>query len=133
MEFERLYSTLKNYKIELPTVVLCYRLLKSANLPKDRRDLARATISDLTYEAMKKQIKAIHDQCSSSPAEFSTASDFEVGLDGNRGGRGGRGGRSGRFSNGAPRGTQGRESQRTIGPSKEHPCNICGSYFHWGN
>ena len=65
-EFERMYSVLKNYHIELPTVVLCYRLLKSANLPKERRDLARATIAELTYEAMKKQIKAIYDHCSSN-------------------------------------------------------------------
>ena len=76
-EFERMYATLKNYKIELPTVVLCYRLLKSANLPKDRRDLARATISELTYDAMKKQIKAIYDHCSST-AETSDESNFEI-------------------------------------------------------
>ena len=58
-EFEQLNQKLVTYKIELPSAVRAYQLLKNANLPKEKRDLARATVPDLTYESMKKQIKAI--------------------------------------------------------------------------
>ena len=52
-EFEQLNQKLLSYKINLPSAVLAYQLLKNANLPKDKRDLARATTADLTYDAMK--------------------------------------------------------------------------------
>ena len=55
-EFEQLNQKLINYKIDLASAVRTYQLLKNANLPKEKRDLARATISDLTYESMKKLI-----------------------------------------------------------------------------
>ena len=52
--------------MELPTGVLAYRLLKSANVSDERQQLARATLSELTYENMKKQLKAIFDNSSST-------------------------------------------------------------------
>ena len=52
-EFEQLNQKLLSYEINLPSAVLAYQLLKNANLPKDKRDLARATTADLTYDAMK--------------------------------------------------------------------------------
>ena len=45
---------------------MCLSVIKNANLPKEKRDLARATVPDLTFESIKKQIKAIYDQCSAS-------------------------------------------------------------------
>ena len=60
-KFEQLHQKLVSFKVELPTAVLAYQLLKNANLPKSTRDLIRATVLTLTYDAMKKQIKAIHD------------------------------------------------------------------------
>ena len=65
-EFQQLNQKLINYKIDLPSTVLAYQLLKNANLPKEKRDLAHATIPDLTYESMKKQIKAIYDHCATT-------------------------------------------------------------------
>ena len=62
-EFEQLNQKLVLYGMQLPSAVLAYQLLKNANLPKDKRDLARVTVNELTYNAMKKQIKAIHDVC----------------------------------------------------------------------
>ena len=53
-EFEQLYQKVLSYKMNIPSAVLAYRLLKNANLPKDKQDLARATTADLTYDAMKK-------------------------------------------------------------------------------
>ena len=55
-EFERLNDKLKSYKIILPDPVIAYQLLKNANLPADKRSLARATLQELTYSNMKKQI-----------------------------------------------------------------------------
>ena len=55
-EFEQLNQKLINYKIDVPPAVRAYQLLKNANLPKEKRDLAHATIPDLTYESMKKEI-----------------------------------------------------------------------------
>ena len=57
--FEQLNQQLLNVKVELPPAALAYQLLTNANLPKDKRDLIRAIISDVTYEVMKKQINAV--------------------------------------------------------------------------
>ena len=40
---------LKSFEIVLLTTVLAYQLLKNANLPEDKRDLAHATVSFLTF------------------------------------------------------------------------------------
>lgn len=53
-KFEQLHQKLVSFKIELPSAVLAYQLLKNANLPKSTRDLIRATVLTLTYDAMKK-------------------------------------------------------------------------------
>ena len=58
-EFERLKSRTESYGTSLSSNVLAYRLLKSANLSEQHEQLARATISDLTYEQMKLQLKKI--------------------------------------------------------------------------
>ena len=60
-EWERRYNQLRAREIELPDAVLAYRLLKSANLSSEKQALVRATVSKLTLENMKKQIKAIFD------------------------------------------------------------------------
>ena len=62
-EFEHLNQKLVNYKINLPSFVLAYQLLKYANLPTDKHGLARATVEELTYDAMETKIKAIYDYC----------------------------------------------------------------------
>ena len=40
IEFEQLNKKRVTYKIELPSAVHAYQLLKNANLPKGKRDLA---------------------------------------------------------------------------------------------
>ena len=62
-EFERLHQDLESYEIVLPTQVLAYQVLKNTGLPKTTCDLALATLSGLTFDNMKKQLKAISDQC----------------------------------------------------------------------
>ena len=56
-EFEHLNIKLKEYKIDLPEPVLAYRLLKSAKISQEKEQLARATLTELTYVGMKKQLK----------------------------------------------------------------------------
>ena len=63
-EFERLYNNIKKYEMELPTGVLAYRLLKSAEISEDKQQLARATITSFSYDCMKRQLKTIYDNLS---------------------------------------------------------------------
>ena len=60
-EFERLYHDIQRFKITLPLAVPAYRVLKTSNLTKEKQQLARATLADLNYEDMKKQLKGICD------------------------------------------------------------------------
>ena len=60
-EFEQLYNQIKHYDMELPTVVLAYRVLKNANITHEKQQLVCTTLTLLTYESMKKQLKAIYD------------------------------------------------------------------------
>ena len=57
---------------------MCLSDIKNANLSTEKRDLARATVPDLTYESMKKQIKAIYDQCSASENKKVESSRDEI-------------------------------------------------------
>ena len=54
-----MYHKLKQHKMELPDGVLSYRLLKSAHLSEQHEQLARATLTELTYDNMKGQLKKI--------------------------------------------------------------------------
>lgn len=108
-EFERLYNKLKHYKIVYPDAAVAYRLLESANLPQDRSELIRTTVSKLEYSLVKIQLRKLEDSA------VKTADSFEVtvknepddtfygrGDELNRGRASGRGGfsrgRGGRFN-----------------------------------
>jgi len=80
-QFEQLNQKLINTKIELPPAVLAYQLLKNANLSTEKKNLVRATIPEITYEAMKKQIKAIHDHCVTSSSKDSDDTKILVDQD----------------------------------------------------
>ena len=78
-ESERRYNRIKAKEMELSDGVLATKkclivckLLKSANISEQKQTLACATISKLTFDGMKKQIKAIYDQTGdSSQSSFS--------------------------------------------------------------
>ena len=57
--FERLINKLKKHNMTLPEGVLAYRVLKSANLTTEQEQLARATVTDITYKAMCDKLKSI--------------------------------------------------------------------------
>ena len=60
-EFERLYNKLKYYKVDYPDAALAYRLLESANLPNEKNELIRTTITKLEYNLVKIQIRKLED------------------------------------------------------------------------
>ena len=60
-KFDQLYEVIKKYKMD---GVLAYRLLKCANISKEKQQLARASLIELTFANMRKQLKAIHDSAS---------------------------------------------------------------------
>ena len=62
INFERLAHKILQYNIKLPELLLAYRVLKSANISPEKEQLARAIITELKHEAMKKQISKIFDE-----------------------------------------------------------------------
>ena len=67
--FESQHSQIKRHKMELPDGVLAYRFLHSANLKEDEIKLCRATISDFTYEEMKRKVLSLFgDKVQSNPS-----------------------------------------------------------------
>ena len=72
-EFERLYYEIQRYEMTLPTAVLGYCVLKSANISNEKQQSARAAMAELNYENMKKRLKAINDSSS-----FSAENSFEI-------------------------------------------------------
>ena len=55
----------------MSSAILSYRLLKSANLEDNQEQLIRATIKDLTYDAMQLQLKKIFSNKDSELAKVS--------------------------------------------------------------
>uniref|UniRef100_A0A7M5XEQ1 Integrase catalytic domain-containing protein n=1 Tax=Clytia hemisphaerica TaxID=252671 RepID=A0A7M5XEQ1_9CNID len=151
-QFEQLNHKLKTYKIELPSPVLAYQLLKNANLPKSKRDLARATIAELKYDDMKRQIKAIYDSCTTDDKTTEDTSDILVENEqayysrnnyyANRGrnfrgsryrGRGGANYRGSRQEDSRAPQAQPSTRYRNCPDENGNPtrCKICGSIYHY--
>ena len=59
VKFEHLYTKIKDHRMELPDAVLAYRVLNSGNLSNEQMTLCRATMMDLTYAEMVKQLKRL--------------------------------------------------------------------------
>ena len=53
-EYERLYYEIQRYKMTIPTAVLAYHVLKSANISNEKQQLARATITQLNKKKCEK-------------------------------------------------------------------------------
>ena len=65
-EFERLNNKICQFDMVLPTGVLAYKVLNNANISSEKKQLIRAIAVSLTYENMKKQLKAIYDNSANS-------------------------------------------------------------------
>ena len=68
LKFEQLYTKIKDHQMILPDGVLAYRVLNSANLSNEQMTLCRATMTDLKYDDMVKQLKRLFaDAITSAP------------------------------------------------------------------
>ena len=57
IKLEQLYQTAKSHKTQVLDEVLAYRLLNKANLPKEKKQLVRATFNEVKCEIMKDKLK----------------------------------------------------------------------------
>ena len=57
--YERLYADTLKYNMVLPEGVRAFFLLRAVNLPKEKESLAFATVGELDYETMKKQVSKV--------------------------------------------------------------------------
>ena len=53
IKFEQLYFRAKSFHIKILDGVLAYRLLNSANLTNEQKQLVKATVSKMDYQIMK--------------------------------------------------------------------------------
>ena len=161
-EFERMYHKLKQHKVELPDGVLAYRLLKGAHLSEQHEQLARATLTGLTYHNMIGQLKKIFGNATSledvshmpsvKVEPVLQVNEKEEGILLNRNssfrqGRGrvnfrgrGRGNFQGAVKKSEP--TSSANLNTHSSRMKKNPvnsdgevsrCNVCGSIFHWAS
>ena len=145
IKYDSLYNKIKCHEMEIPDGVLAYRVLNSANLNEDEMRLCRATLSELKYDLMIKQLtKIFGDEVSCTLKEVKEESVFETSLrqqgyyQRNRNSRG-RGGRS-RYQQARNTAVDNKEQDSGNGQKKKlNPiidgkltrCNGCGSKFHW--
>ena len=59
IKFEQLYFKAKSFKMEILDGVLAYRLLNSANLTIEQKQLVKATVNKMDYTVMKDQLKKV--------------------------------------------------------------------------
>ena len=76
-DFESLNNKIKENGMVYPDGILGYKLLAQANLPEDKRDLIKATITELTYDNIKKALMSVfHDITTKS--QYKKESHFKV-------------------------------------------------------
>ena len=129
-QFELLHNKIKAYKIDLPDPVVAYRLLESANLPANKSELIRTTISKLNYKLMKSQLRKLED----SAVRTQENVDLDIKEEPsdtffNRGYRRGRGRDRGSFGS-WKRGNYSRGGGTGRGRGA---CFVCKSVNHWAN
>ena len=160
-KFERMYHELKQHKMELPDGVLAYGLLKSAYLAEQHEQLARATLTELTCDNMKGQLKIfvypaslenVSDMPSVKVEPVLQVNEKEEGIlfDRNSSFRRGRGRGNfrarerGNYQEAVKRSEptssanlSTHSSRRKKNPVKSDGnvsrCNVCGSIFHWAS
>ena len=146
IEFERLYAKCKSFDLVLPDGILAYRFLESANVSNQHKEIVRATLDNLTYAEMKKQLKKVlldpsktqslsgSHSSYSSPSSSSPAVKVEPEVEDVYYGYNTRG-----YYNGNRRKTysnNNRSNYRNSGGIRKKDddrCFKCGSIFHWAN
>ena len=154
-KFEQLNNKVKEDGMKYPDGVLGYKLLAQCNLSEGERNLIKATMTDLTYDNMKKALLSVFSDITKKPNiktestikveetfynEKSNTSESFYSNKGNYRGRNNRG----RYNRGRvnTRGrsfnsmtNRGRGGGRKLNPSDESgepsKCAICNSIYHW--
>ena len=67
IDFEKNLSKIKEFDINLPDEVLAYRVMNSANIEEEKKQLTLATVSALTYDEVRGKIKSIFEVTGSDP------------------------------------------------------------------
>ena len=129
--------------MSLPDGVPAYRILNSANLTLEDRKTYRATLVELKYEEMKKQLlKIFYERVSSSTGNVTVKEEVFEALSKDqmyysykgRSQRGGRPGVDGRSRARRFRGVN-ENNGRRFNPRNQFgnasKCNICESIIHW--
>ena len=68
VEFERLYNKAKAHEMVLPDGILAYKFLNNANISDSHKKLIHATMTTLSYEVKKEQLRKIFGDLSISVA-----------------------------------------------------------------
>ena len=66
IKFEQLYFKAKSFDMEILEGVLAYRLLNSANLTNEQKQLVKSTVSKIDYQIMKDQLKKVFTSTSTN-------------------------------------------------------------------
>jgi len=77
LKFEGLNKKLTHNKIEIPDIILAYRLLKGANLGKDEK-LARTSVATMTFGEMKKTLLKMSDSILQTSEDVKVAPKIQV-------------------------------------------------------
>ena len=89
IKFEQLYSKAKNHEMTISDGAVAYRLLNSAGLSENNKQLVRATVSEMKYETMKSQLtKVFTNTCSKVDSDMNikletTDTYYNSNFDGN--------------------------------------------------
>ena len=83
LKFEHLYFRAKSFHIKLLDGVLAYRLLNSANLTNEQKQLVKATVSKMDYQIMKDQLKKVFTSTSTNVDNKTDIDKIDVKLEEN--------------------------------------------------
>ena len=78
IKFEQLYSKAKNHSMTISEGAVAYRLLNSAGLSESHKQLVRATVSEMKYEAMKNQLTKVFTNTCRSSSSSNLSPDINI-------------------------------------------------------
>ena len=133
--FEKMVADLKKQQIVLPEAVLAYRLLNSANMSKDKVELALATVKNLTLKDMSQvigRIFSVQTNIASSSSSYEEMGPVKTEAEecNYANSYSDRGKYRGSFQRGRSR--QGFSSKSRVSRGYNHPYSFRGSCFKCG-
>ncbi|XP_063726781.1 uncharacterized protein LOC134854457 [Symsagittifera roscoffensis] len=140
-DFERAYTKMKRFKMELPDSILACKLLHSCNLTSNERQLVLSASNELNFDTMKKSLRRIFSGSSSSTSGVQLKDEpafvaneelnEESALISDRFQRRGRFRGRGQASYSFLRGVQKKGRNPVDKEGRVTTCTECGSRNHW--